>query len=304
MPFQHMAKAYRFDTYKYVDALQKEITYFLTVAETLNISKGAEILGIQQSGLSRAISRLEQDLGQKLFHRKNTGLSLSPQGERFYRAVKDTKQRWEENFKFLLNDSDMPVGLTKIGLHPSFGQLYLPGILQSITKEFPQLEMEVNDLSSHQIVRKVMENEIDFGLVISDIKNAEIVQKNIGTDFLATFRKETDSNGKLTHFLMNPETQMSGRFLKQHSQLKRIAIKDYELIAKSALNNSHTLALLPGSVALQHQGLKQVSKALVKAQISLICHKEKLKSAGHRKIYDAILNICKAQQSLLLQSGD
>lgn len=103
----NMSKVYRFDTYKYVDALQKEITYFLAVAESLNISKAAEQLGIQQSGLSRAIHRLEQDLGQKLFQRKNIGLLLTPQGERFYRAVKDTKQRWEENFNLLLNDSDL-----------------------------------------------------------------------------------------------------------------------------------------------------------------------------------------------------
>jgi len=64
------SKVNRFDSYKDVDALQKEITYFLAVAECLNISKAAETLGIQQSGLSRAIHRLEQDLGKNFSKEK------------------------------------------------------------------------------------------------------------------------------------------------------------------------------------------------------------------------------------------
>jgi DNA-binding transcriptional LysR family regulator len=285
-----MPKFYRFNTYKYVDALQKEITYFMAVAETLNISKASEILGIQQSGLSRAVHRLELDLGQKLFQRKSAGMLLTLQGERFYKAVKDTKQRWEENFNLLLNDSDLPTGLIKIGLHPSFGQIFLPSILQNICKQFPYLELEVNDLTSYQITRKILENEIDFGIVISNIKNPEIIQKNIGSDFIASY--QSDLKKIPTHFLVSPETQTTHRLLNKYKDLRKIHIKDYELLAKSAVANNSMVALLPHSVAENYLDLKQVSGPLAKAQISLICHKEKLNSKANKKIYDEILLSC------------
>ncbi len=287
----NMLKSYRFDTYKYVDALQKEITYFLAVAESLNISKAAETLGIQQSGLSRAIHRLEQDLGQKLFQRKNVGLALTRQGDLFYRAVKDTKQRWEENFNLLLNDSETPSGLIKIGLHSSFGQAYLPKIIQSLCMQFPQLEIEVNELRSFETTRKILENKIDFGIVISKIKSPEIIQKNIGNDFLATYQR--DIKKVPTHFLLNPDTQMPHQLLKKHSLLRKIFIKNYDLLAKTTLYSDWATALLPHSVAINYLELKQVSGSLVKAQISLICHKEKLKSKAVRRIYDTILSACK-----------
>ena len=291
MLFMNMSKAYQFDKYKYVDALQREITYFLVVAETLNISKASEILGIQQSGLSRAIHRLEQDLGQKLFQRKNIGLQLTLQGERFYRAVKDTKQRWEENFNLLLNDSDIPTGLIKIGLHSSFGQIYLPNIIKSLCIQFPQLEIEVHCLPSFQTTRRILENEIDFGIVISDVKNPEMVQRNIGYDYLATY--QLDISKIPTHFLINPETQMSSQMLKKHGKLKKISIRDYELLAKTACDSNYTLALLPNSVAKNYSNLHQVSGKLSKVQISLICHQGKLKLKAIKVIYDFILLACK-----------
>ena len=288
----NMSKVYRFDTYKYVNALQKEIIYFLAVAESLNISKAAENLGIQQSGLSRAILRLEQDLGQKLFQRKNNGLALTPQGDRFYKAVKDTKQRWEENFNLLLNDSESPSGLVKIGLHSSFGQLYLPKIIKNLCLQFPQIETEVNMLRSFETTRKILENEIDFGIVISEIKSPEIIQKNIGIDFLAAYQH--DLKKAPTHFIINPDTQASQQLLRKYSLLKKVYIKDYELLAKTTLFSDFAVGLLPHSVASNYENLKQVGGTLVKAQISLICHKEKLKSRAMRKIYEAILLACKS----------
>lgn len=297
----NMAKAYGFDKYKYVDILQKEVTYFIVVAESLNISKASEFLGIQQSGLSRAIHRLEQDLGTKLFQRKSSGLILTVSGERFYKAVKDTKHRWESNFNLLLNDSDIPAGLVKIGLHPSFGQIYLPSILNNICTDYSQLEVEVNPLTSFQITRKILDNELDFGLVISSIKNPEIVQKNIGTDFLATYQR--DLRQSPTHFFMNPESQMSNRILKKYEHLKKVYIKDYELLAQAALASNTALVLLPHSVAQKYESLSQVSGKLISAGVSLICHKDKILSKAHKKIYHTILSACSSSSLVFASRG-
>ena len=57
-----MSKIHRFDQFKHMDIFHKEIGYYLSVAEVLNISKASEALGIRQSGLSRALHRLEEDL--------------------------------------------------------------------------------------------------------------------------------------------------------------------------------------------------------------------------------------------------
>jgi len=186
----NMIKNHRFDSYKYMNILQKEVVYFIALAEVLNVSKASEVLGIQQSGLSRALQRLETDLGYKLFQRKNSGLALTFSGTHFYNAVKNTQINWENNFRKLSLESNEPTGLIKIGFHASIGQKYFPQIVKKLNSVFPQLELEAHTLSSSVVLRKTNEQELDFGIVISRIKNPELVQKKIGFDYIAAFQKD------------------------------------------------------------------------------------------------------------------
>jgi len=280
-----MPKIYHFDKFKHVDIFQKEIGYFLTLSETLNISKAAEALGVQQPAISRALVRLEEDLGQKLFTRKSNGIALTESGQHFLSAIKNTKRAWEEHFLNLLEMSEEPSGLIKIGLHPSIGQKFLPRITSDLTSAYPQLELEVNALPSLQVTRKVLDNELDFGIVASPIKQPEIVTKFFGEDFLAVYQRSPQNSPR--HILFNPEMQMSNAILKKLKGLKRVAIRDYELLAKTAIETNH-LALLPNSVAENYEKLQQVSGALSKVRVHLITHKDKLRSKAYKKIWDLI----------------
>lgn len=288
-----MSKAYRFDTYKYMDILSKEIIYFLTLAETLNISRASEILRIQQSGLSRALQRLEADLGFKLFHRKNSGLVLTDVGLHFCSAVKSTRSYWEDNYKKFIHGSSEPSGLVKIGFHPSFGQKYFPALVTSLASAFPQVEIEAHTLSSQIVTHKVNNQDLDFGLVITNIKHSDLVQKNIGQDYVAAFRNIQNTDLTVDKILINPEMQVPTAVVKKYMNVKKVFIKDYEIMAQTCLN-SRFVALLPQSVAEKFSNLKQVSGIYLKADISFITHKEKMSLVSHKKIYDVILETCKS----------
>lgn len=54
------------------------------VAETRSFTQAAVSLGLTQSGLSRAIGRLEAELGVRLLHRTTRSVSLTPDGQLFY----------------------------------------------------------------------------------------------------------------------------------------------------------------------------------------------------------------------------
>ncbi|NUR97705.1 MAG: LysR family transcriptional regulator [Kribbellaceae bacterium] len=63
----------------------RELRYFRTVAEELNITRAAERLGIAQPPLSRAMRQLEHRLGVGLFDRSGPRLALTTAGETLFK---------------------------------------------------------------------------------------------------------------------------------------------------------------------------------------------------------------------------
>lgn len=73
-----------------------QLQYALTVARYQNFSKAAESLFLSQPALSLQIKKLEQELGFPLFARKAQGVSITPQGEAFFRDALNVETAWNQ----------------------------------------------------------------------------------------------------------------------------------------------------------------------------------------------------------------
>ncbi len=63
------------------------VTVLIAVVQAGTIARAAEALGLSASGVSRALSRLEQRVGARLLARTTRSLSLTDEGRRFYEQV-------------------------------------------------------------------------------------------------------------------------------------------------------------------------------------------------------------------------
>jgi DNA-binding transcriptional LysR family regulator len=112
------------------------------VVEGGSFVKGAELLGLTASGVSRAISRLEVRLGVRLLDRTTRSVSLTDEGRRFYEAAKPHLAAIEDAAVLAAGAASAVRGRLKVDIDPFFLPLVLAGRLGDFCDRYPELSIE------------------------------------------------------------------------------------------------------------------------------------------------------------------
>jgi DNA-binding transcriptional LysR family regulator len=119
--------------------------------------KAAELIGLTDSGVSSAISRLETRLGARLLDRTTRSLTLTDEGRHFYEEVKPHLNAIEDAAIVASGAASAVRGRLKIDIDPFFLPLVLAGRLGAFCERYPELAIEfvtsehVGDLVSQGI---------------------------------------------------------------------------------------------------------------------------------------------------------
>lgn len=119
-----------------------QLRYFMTVAQMLNISRAAKHHMIPQPAMSQTISKLEKELGTKLFDRYKNRLSLTEDGAAFYRSI--SMSLWElDNAVQELNQADSPLsGELKILVRQHRDTVV--DCIMAFKKRYPQVSFRIS----------------------------------------------------------------------------------------------------------------------------------------------------------------
>lgn len=104
-----------------------QLEYFLSVADTLNISKSAKALYISQSSLSQSIKRLEKEIGYPLFDRNGKHISLNENGVIFLNCVNQIKKLYDNALAEIAEVNN--VQQREISINMRCASYYLPHLM-------------------------------------------------------------------------------------------------------------------------------------------------------------------------------
>ena len=147
---------------------------FVRAAETRNFSEAGRQLGISSSAIGKAISRLEQRLAVRLFHRSTRSVTLTPEGELFLNRCQRILEEIDAA-ESELAAGGLPRGELRVGL-PMVGTLLMPA-LGAFIRAYPDIRLEL-DFSDRLV--DVIEEGFDVVLRTGDAIDSRLVTRSLG----------------------------------------------------------------------------------------------------------------------------
>jgi DNA-binding transcriptional LysR family regulator len=189
-----------------MDITFEQINAFKTVAKYGSFSRAATELFRTQSAVSIQVANLEENIGQRLFHRTTKTITLTEAGQILLRCVKGIDRLIDETEQELNDLQEMERGRLMISTSDTTACYRIPDILQRYRKEYPKIEIIVRNSTSLKSIEMVLRGDVDFGIVTLSYLKPEL-------EMIPLFSR---SDVLICH----PEHILSGRI--------RISLKDLE----------------------------------------------------------------------------
>lgn len=224
---------------------------FLEVATQMSFSKAAQALFISQPAISNHIKLLEVEYKNALFNRKGNTISLTRTGKILYKYLQDAlKIQRQIQFELsTIEDAANVIGKLKVGASTTVALYIIPKILSGFHQQHPNLEIQLVNRNSENIIKALHQNEIDIGIIEVDHKITTISYQHFMTDEVVAVcsansdiaTKETIAIKDLINFPIALREIGSGTLTALTQALKKHKVRIEDLNVKVRLGGTEAL---------------------------------------------------------------
>ncbi len=252
----------------------KELNFFYELCENPKVSQVAQKLEISQSAVSIAIKSLENKLGEPLFDRIGKKLVLNERGRYFYKksfehytALLDMENLFKE---------DTLKGTLKVASSKTTSGFIMSDIYYSFLSKYAGVKLETNTLNSSVIIKKVLNGEIDLGIIETDCDEIDIIKEKLLDDEVIVVT--SDEKFKANCYI--DEIKKKWILRESGSGTKEVFFKALEKYAKQV------------EVFMELNEIQQIKELLIKHKdtVSAISKAAVEKEIKEKKLFEIKLN--------------
>ncbi len=163
----------------------RQVEAFRAVMEAGSITRAGKLLFISQPAVSRLISDLEEDIGFKLFQRHKGRLDPTVEGKLFYGAVEKVFTGLRELRETATAIKSLKTGLLRIIAMPGIATMLLPPILTRFCKQYPNINIVVENRPRIQLMDWLDSQHYDLGIANLPVDaNDVVVHSSIPMDMM------------------------------------------------------------------------------------------------------------------------
>lgn len=147
---------------------------YVKVVETQNLSRTAEEFGLSQPAVTKQIQALEDMYGVLLLERSGRKLKTTEAGEALYYCSREIIKAMDKTEKTMEELSESRKGSLYLGASTIPGQYILPAIIKRFKDKHPAVSISMDVADTEKIFNKVVERELDVGIVGGWINNRKV----------------------------------------------------------------------------------------------------------------------------------
>lgn len=155
--------------------IDRQLRYFLVIAELESLSKAAAALDQTQSGLSKQLATLEAHMGQALFTRTGRGLKLTEAGE-LLRDAASKGYREVDAAVEAVRMRGVTYGTVRLAAVHTMSYYYVRDLVTALMAQHPLVNLSLMGRSSPDVVSLVESGRADLGIVYDSAVDSGLVE--------------------------------------------------------------------------------------------------------------------------------
>jgi LysR family hydrogen peroxide-inducible transcriptional activator len=201
----------------------RQLRYLVTLSETLNFRKAAELQFVTQSTLSAGIKELEKLLGTTLLERDKRSVRLTPVGEQVVERARKLLAE-AEDLVMIARGAQQPLsGLLRLGVIPTIAPFLLPAILPVARQTYPKLQLYLREDLTERLIEQLHAGELDFALIALPYETGDAVVAELFRDEFWFVSRDDDPLSRLKQIAVreiDPDRVLlleEGHCLREHA---------------------------------------------------------------------------------------
>ena len=156
-----------------------QLEYIVAIDEYRHFATAAEKCFVTQPTLSMQIKKLEDELGVIIFDRSRQPVVPTDLGAKLIEQARMTLSATQRIKEIIQEEQQEVEGTLKIGIIPTLAPYLLPVFIGPYIRKYPAVKVEVEELVSEEIIRRLKRDMLDVGLFVTPYHDEKIVERPV-----------------------------------------------------------------------------------------------------------------------------
>ena len=297
-----------------------QLEYIVALDTHRHFAVAAEKCFVTQPTLSMQIQKLEEELGVKIFDRTKQPVIPTEVGTDIIAQARITL-RESNMIRQIINDQkDTLSGELRIVIIPTLAPYLLPSLYKSVRENYPQLNLVIKESITEDVIHELKNNRLDCCIVVTPLKDPSIKEYVLFYEelFVYVSAKNALSDKK---YVLASELDPNQMWLLEEGHCFRSQILNLCELRKSSdfnfkyetgnietlkrmVDKSDGITILPELAVMEFSKtqlklVKQLKRPSPAREVSLVTHRDHIKTKLIKTLKEEILNIVPVQMQKL-----